>query len=160
VKSVTHVVGVDPGLVHTGVVSLLFKPDQREILVIDRVVQGLDARAVKAVVPLHGVSTTVFVEDYRTRSNFAVDNQMVAGVKEMAHELSGVVVNNTGVKAVVRQPLMRLLGVWNFATTTHHQDLRSAARIAVFGMLKDDALNELVADVVRDHTNGRTWKVR
>jgi hypothetical protein len=44
--SVTHVVGVDPGLVHTGVVSLMFDPVHREIHVDHEAVVGPDATAV------------------------------------------------------------------------------------------------------------------
>jgi hypothetical protein len=70
------------------------------------------------------------------------------------------VVLNTGVKKIVKRPLMELLGVWSFATGTHHQDLRSAARIALYGMLKHEPLNRLLSDVVRDHLRGEDWDVR
>jgi hypothetical protein len=64
-----------------------------------------------------------------------------------------------GVKKVVKSPLMELLGVWDFRLKTHHQDLRSAARIALLGMLKDDHLNKLLTDVVADHLRGENWNV-
>lgn len=54
---------------------------------------------------------------------------------------------------------MNLLGVWKFSTVTHHQDLRSAARIALFGMLKNEETNRLLADVVADHLKGSDWDV-
>jgi hypothetical protein len=61
---------------------------------------------------------------------------------------------------VVRRQLMELVGVWSFTTSTHHQDLRSAARIALLGMLKHAVTNELLADIVADHLKGTTWQVK
>jgi hypothetical protein len=151
------VVGVDPGLVHTGVVSLLFKPDAKEILVSDRVVLGPNAADVKAAVPLCGPAPHIFIEGYRPRSHYDSDQRMVSAVSEIRAATKGTVLQNTGVKKVVKQPLMELLGCWKFSTVTHHQDLRSAARIALLGMLKDDLLNSLLTDVVRSHLAGRTW---
>jgi len=157
--SVTHVIGIDPGLVHTGLVSMLFKADCRELVISDRVIDGPDARAVLAAIPLNGVRPVKFIEGYRSRSNFYGDNKMVATVAEMAKVTRATVVQNMGAKQMVRRPLMELLGVWRFATPTHHQDLRAAARIAIYGMLKDDGMNALVASVVRDHLDGRTWQI-
>jgi hypothetical protein len=54
---------------------------------------------------------------------------------------------------------MELLGVWKFKTPTHHQDLRSAARILLLGMFKDPQLNKLIADIVRSHLRGKDWSV-
>jgi hypothetical protein len=152
-------VGIDPGLVHTGLVSLLFSDDNRTINLQDRVIAGPDARAVRASIPLLGAKPVKFIEGYRPRSNFYGDNKMVQTVAEMAREIGAIVVPNMGAKQIVRQPLMELLGVWKFSTVTHHQDLRAAARIAIFGMLKDDELNEVIAGVVRDHVDGRTWRI-
>ena len=49
-------------------------------------------------------------------------------------------VDNTGAKKIVTRELMELLDVWKFPTT-NHQDLQAAARIALFGALKDTGLN-------------------
>ena len=84
---------------------------------------------------------------------------MVSAVTEFRKELGGTVLQNMGVKKVVKSPLMELLGVWNFNTPTHHQDLRSAARIGLLGMLKDDILNKLLTDIVADHLSGEAWDV-
>jgi hypothetical protein len=158
--NVTHVVGVDPGLVHTGVVSLLFKPAQRSVLVSDRVVLGPDPDATRDAVPLCGVEPRIFIEGYRPRSHLHTDAEMTKAVLEMKKALPGSkVLLNTGVKKVVKPQLMELLGCWKFGTVTHHQDLRSAARIALLGMAKDEELNKLLALVVSDHLEGRTWDV-
>jgi hypothetical protein len=159
-SNVTHVVGVDPGLVHTGCVRLVFEPDTHLVLVETEVVLGPDAVRVRDWArPKAKTSPTIYIEDYRTRHHYAPDPEMVKAVAEMKKVTAGVLLANTGVKKVVRQELMELLGVWRFSQTTHHQDLRAAARIALFGMLKHDTTNRLIADVVRDHLDGRTWQV-
>lgn len=166
--NVTHVVGVDPGLVHTGCVSLAFIPNLREINVEHEAIAGPDAAAVN-LFPANAwgalrhnisyVKPSIFIEGYRPRSSFNTDKRMVEAVASIRKTTMGKVLDNTGVKKVVKQPLMELLGCWKFGTVTHHQDLRSAARIALLGMLRDEEMNRLIADVVRDHLNGRTWQV-
>ncbi len=156
----THIVGIDPGLVHTGVVRMVFEPGSKKVYVSHEAIVGLDTAGVQQwIEDLPAGDPIIFIEGYRPRGNLHGDNRMVAAVSEMRAATGGTVLNNTGVKKVVRRPLMELLGVWSFSTVTHHQDLRSAARIALLGMLKDDDLNSLLADVVSDHINGRTWHV-
>jgi hypothetical protein len=84
---------------------------------------------------------------------------MTEAVTNFQRETRGTVLLNTGVKKTIKRPLMELLGCWAFTTTTHHQDLRSAARIALYGMVKNDTLNQVLYSVVRDHLEGRTWHV-
>lgn len=159
-QETTHVVGVDPGLVHTGCVRLVFWPLHHEIQVQHEVVLGLDADKVKTFVEQQMLQpANVFIEGYRPRSNLGTDAEMMAGVRKIAATTRGTVVPNTGVKKTVKRALLELLGIWSFPTSTHHQDLRSAARIAVLGMLKDDGMNTLIADIVRDHQAKRTWRV-
>lgn len=157
--------GIDPGLVNTGAVSMLFVPEARKIVVSSFVQVGPKARPVanwlreqrpgSLVGPAH-----TFVEQYRPRIGYAQDTRMVEAQQDFRSELPRAkFINNTGSKKIVKRQLMELLGVWQFHIPTHHQDLRSAARIAVFGMLKDDELNAVVTTVVKDHLDGRTWHV-
>lgn len=166
--TVTHVLGVDPGLVHTGCVSLAFFPKMGEVHVCHEAVAGPNAAAVnqfpadawsRLPYNIGYVPPAIFIEAYRPRSAFNTDARMGEAVSRIRAATRGTVLDNTGVKKVVKQPLMELLGCWKFSTVTHHQDLRSAARIALLGMLKDDDMNRLIADVVRDHLAGKTWQV-
>jgi hypothetical protein len=162
--SVTHIVGVDPGLVHTGVVGLAFNPHTKSVLVKHEAVAGPDADAVRRWSNKHMyLPHEVFIEKYQPRSNLNSDARMTEAVVKMRQaflpETKAQVLLNTGVKKVVKQPLMELLGCWKFSTTTHHQDLRSAARIAIYGMLKDERYNRLIADIVLARLNGEAWDV-
>lgn len=157
----TQIVGVDPGLVHTGVVTLAFLPKMRQVLTAHQVVQGLDAPAVAGVIdelcPQRGVPASIYVEGYRSRGNLGHDKDMLIAVRDMVAATKGKALDNTGVKKTVKPAVLQALGVWKFSTPTHHDDLRSAARIAVLGMLKEH--NELLADVIRDYLDGRPWRV-
>lgn len=150
------IAGIDPGLVHTGVVAMSFDRAVKGVWVYSHVIDGPDVQAVKDVLDPGAV---VFIEGYRARSNFSTDQRMVSAVSDFRKGLGGTVLQNMGVKKVVKSPLMELLDVWNFNTPTHHQDLRSAARIALLGMLKDDILNKLLTDIVADHLSGEAWDV-
>lgn len=155
----THIIGIDPGIIHTGVVSALFLPDLREVRVQHEVILGLDGPAcrrwIEDQVPIRQVST--YVEGFRSRSNLGHDAGMIRGVADIRSCVHGKVLDNTGIKKVVKRPVLEALGIWKFSTPTNHDDLRSAARILVLGMLKEH--NELLADVVRDHLDGRSWRV-
>lgn len=153
----TTIVGIDPGLVHTGVVVMEFEGP--ELAVSSFVIEGTDSHAVQAcdeLGPLRLESEHVFIEAYRPRGNsYGTDPKMRALMAEFKHMLPrATVVDNTGVKQVVSQELLELLGLWRFSTTTHHQDLRSAARIGLYGALKDDALNRVVYDYVTQNEGG------
>jgi hypothetical protein len=154
---VAHVVGIDPGLVHTGCVRMVFDSMAQELLLGSEVVNGLDVPATAAWV---GHSPHVYIEGYRPRHNLSSDQRMVAGVADMRKGIPhSQVLNNTGVTRVVPATLMQMLGVWDWDQSTHHQDLRSAARIALLGMMKNPVLNQVLSARVRDHLAGRAWKV-
>jgi hypothetical protein len=158
------VIGVDPGLVHTGIVMLDFRTAVRELEVGHRLVDGLDADAARLeVVDLTSRRTfstlDIFIEKYRPRSGFSQDERMVQANSTFSTKLGGKLLPNTGVKKVVTQELMQLLHIWSFPTKTHHQDLRSAGRILVLGMMQDPALNEVLYTYCTDILEGRTWNV-
>lgn len=160
----THVVGIDPGLVHTGLVRISFWPHTRLVIVNHEAIAGPDSVATEewiynGALSVPDVKPVVWVEGYRPRSNLNTDQRMVNAVKEFASIPGARVLLNYGVKKVVKQPLMELLGVWKFSTPTHHDDLRSAARIALLGMLKDKQHNSLLTQIVKDHLDGRSWSV-
>lgn len=158
------VIGVDPGLVHTGVVMLDFFPHDKELIVGQAVIDGLDADATHDAIlaMLDGKPIDlceVFIEWYRPRSGFSTDERMVQANATFSAKLSGTLTKNTGVKKIVSKQLMELCHVWSFETTTHHQDLRSAARIALLGMMLDPLLNRVLFDYAVENVDGKEWNV-
>lgn len=160
----TLVEGIDIGLVDTGVVSMLFVPEVRNLIVRHKAVAGPDEKAVanwlRANRPVTAGVPFTFAEAYNPRVKLNTDKRMVEAMQRLKVELPRAkVIPNTAIKKIVKRELMELMGIWRFTTPTRHQDLRSAARIAVLGMLKDDDLNALVTKVVTDHLEGNTWNV-
>lgn len=66
------------------------------------------------------------------------------------HLQNSIALDNMDSKNVVKNDLLKLFKLYSFSTRSHHQDLRSAARIMLFGALKQNDTNALIADVVRD----------
>ena len=163
-----HAIGVDPGLVHTGIVRLQINIEDRELQVRTAVSlntgnQQAHARTVKDALrvlqdPIQVHS--LFVEAYRPRgNNYGTDAPMRTLMNELRLTLPHAkVIDNTGSRRVVKPALLKLLGLTSFPTT-HHQDLEAAARILVYGMLKDDALNEALADIVYARTSTDPYRV-
>jgi hypothetical protein len=148
--------------VDTGVVSLLFRPMLRTLTIEHTVISGDDADAVSDWVyhASRPAKQFVFVEKYTPRLKLDSDQRMVKAEQELRRALPDAkFLPNTGVKRVIPQALMDVFGVYSWPTVTHHQDLRSAARIALLGMVKEPRLNTIMADVVRDHLEGRPWQV-
>lgn len=161
----TIVAGVDPGLVHTGVVVFDFDPENHTLDLYHEAIDGLDASATLAALeqilyPTSPFAVTIYIERYRPRHGYDTDERMLVANAEFASTLRGTLLRNTGVKQVVTRELMEKLEVWKFTTSTHHADLRSAARIALLGMLLDQQQNQIVYDYVTDNLRGSGWHVR
>lgn len=158
------IVGIDPGLVHTGMVCFGFDSYDQRVAIRSHLVSGLNVKEISAMhrywAPLTEVPYQAVIEGYRTRSNFNQDARMIKGVGEIKNSIpSSKVLDNMGIKKIVTQPLMELLKVWKFNQISHHQDLRSAARIALLWAFKDPLGNQLVADFLRDYLEGDPWDV-
>lgn len=163
------ITGVDPGLVHTGVVGITLDTEARTWDVQEEAVPGVKDAEGKTQVDVYTTAQTcaafgeehVFIEAYRPRSHFDTDSRMQAAVRELRASIPGSkIINNTGVKQVVGKPLMQLFAVWTFVTSTNHQDLRSAARIGIYGALKDTELNAVLTQFVNDNLDGPVWTRR
>ena len=161
--SITQVIGIDPGLVHTGVVSLLFDSDNRVVTVQPHVVDGPDAVATAAWIRsthLAHEKPYIFGEKYVPRQHLNSDERMVKAEAQFLMTVPRVKwLRNHGVRTIVTQELMESLDVWRFSSVTHHQDLRAAARIALYGMCKVTVLNHVLADYTRDLLDGNPWVV-
>lgn len=157
---VSHIVGIDPGLVHTGCVRLLIDQKFKLIHHDHCVVDGIDVNAIGSWAHNVEPSPWIFMEKYVPRSNFGSDERMVKGEQQLRQSLpDSELLRNTGVKTIVTPQILWILGLTKFPQASHHQDLLSAARIAVLGMMKNQDLNRLLADIVMDHIDGHPWTV-
>jgi hypothetical protein len=144
------------------VVSLTFRPGLRQLDVEHTVYPGTDFAGLSDwIYQSHRPAKQfVFVEQYRPRLKLDSDQRMVQAERDLRLAVpEAKFLPNMGIKRVIPQSLMEVFGVWSWPTVTHHQDLRSAARIALLGMVKDQRLNNIMADMVRDHLDGRPWRV-
>jgi hypothetical protein len=160
--NVAHITGIDPGLVDSGVVGLTFKPNLKQLHIEHTVYPGTEFDGLSDWIyrSWRPAKQFVFVEKYTPRMKLDSDQRMVQAEQELRRTLSDATfLPNMGIKRVIPQTLMEVFGVWSWPTVTHHQDLRSAARIALLGMVKEPALNRIMADLVRDHLEGRPWNV-
>ena len=155
------VVGIDPGIVNTGIVVYFICPQERRVILKHTAIEGCKVEDIHAFLALIlDMSTArpwtyLFVEAYRPRSHFDTDARMGAAVneiKKMGPEVYAL--DNSGVKNVVSRAMLELLNSWSFSTKSNHQDVRSAARIAILGMLKNETLNNLLAQVVLSKIEG------
>lgn len=154
-------IGIDPGLVHTGLVILQFDAALCRLSTRWFVIDGPDAAKTRHIV--EGVGFTpnqrIFIEGYRPRLHYGTDARMLDAVKEFKAKLpTAHVLDNMGIKSVVTDDLLKLMELWNFFQVTHHQDLRSAARIALFGALKEPLLNSILTRYVQDAVDGHRWE--
>lgn len=157
------VTGIDPGLVDTGIVSLRFEIDMCQIFIDSAVHTRAPATVIAHTANiLHSPAhlNYIFIEGYRPRSHLNTDAKMTALVHDL-HQLMpyAKVLNNTGIKKVVKPRLLELLKIDKFPVATHHGDLVSASRIAVLGMLKDPNLNQLLVRVVSATLTPSPWQV-
>lgn len=157
-------IGIDPGIVHTAGALLAIYPLSRMVVTINHVVDGIKPAELDEMlkwvncVPL---TDKVFIEKYRPRSNLHHDMDMIAGVdylKRGCH--NSEVLDNTGVVKTIRPNLLKLFNLWDFQQKTHHQDLRSAARIMLLGMLRNPEINETMYHIVNDiQANASAWTI-
>lgn len=170
----TTIIGVDPGLVHNGLVAYRIDEDHGTIEIISKVHETKDTgkdkdafgddvvEAIETFIKDAGWGEVhMFVESYRERANaFSTDSKMRRLVAKINAGIPRAkVLDNMGVKKIVNVRLMRLLGLTGFPST-HHQDLESAARIAIFGALKEPALNGLISRVVIDVLDRDVWDIQ
>lgn len=151
------IAGVDPGVVHTGVTVTEFHIPRGGVKTHSRVFSKVPAIDVSDFIRGYH-PTSIYIEDYNPRSNFNNDVRMLQAVGALRQVMpQAKMVDNAGATTLVTRQLMELLGVWKFNTPTHHQDLRSAARIALFGMLKnknDPAQRAVLSRMVQLHLEG------
>lgn len=148
-KRMYYFLGIDPGVVHTAAVRLVVENVSAEAMTIRRsefVYPGLDVdQLIKGQGDWLTKADGVWVEGYKSRSNLQHDKAMQQFNGALKKDTPQIVeLNNMGIKKVITRPMMEVLGMWSFKTKTNHQDLRSAARILLYGMTKDEEFNHML----------------
>ena len=154
-----QVFGIDPGIVHTGLVELNWDFHNQELRINARSVDGITEQSVielqKRIKQCMWRKSNIIVEEYRPKSHFSTDTKMVEGQAMLKLRLpSAKIINNSGVKSIVTKELLQLLDLYDWPTT-HHNDLRSAARIALLAMLRDERANNRLAKFVETALNNK-----
>jgi hypothetical protein len=149
--SIITLVGIDPGIVDTGAVTFFLDPDKLTLDVTAEKLLGSAPEPIEEYVKRNTRDRTfTFVEAYRDRgtvfNTHGTMRQIEAALRRSLPDVE--ILDNTGVKKVVTKPLMQLLNCWDFPTVTHHQDIRSAARIALYGGLKNTEINSYLTQIV------------
>ena len=171
-------IGVDPGIVDSAVLSLTIDEDEKRYWFTHKVWTGVTKRE-KNVVSVSSeylkgltefkrrelytrpgiVHGGTYIEGFRQRGrDMRQDQRMLALVQETRKALKGSeVLDNTGMKKIVTEDQLELLHMKRFDVPTNHQDIKSAGRTALRGMIKYDESNLLLSDMVRDALDGEPW---
>lgn len=166
----TTIIGIDPGAIHTGCVALLFNPPKRTIDVTYEVIDGVDVTAVRAWVETKSPAWATFIEDYNPGNYGREDKRMSEALGRLKAEFppsdDPIVkyVDNAGINTLLPSAVLEIFQVDRFPVTTHHNDLVSAGKIALLGMLQDKGpynLRGIASNVVRDALwgSGYAWDV-
>lgn len=163
--------GIDSGLVDTGIVSVQLDFEMRGWARYIRTVPGpghpVNKQSVEDAAAETGRIASLFpgptfIEAYKPRHSFSTTGDM-SKLVTLTHRavLDSDILLNTGVKKVVTPSMLKLLNLWEFpGNATHHQDLRSAARIGIYGALKNDLLNEALYLFITEQldSGGTRWR--
>ena len=150
-----EIVGIDPGLVHTGLVHMMLDTEATTLSHTEVLYDGMPEEEIADYVRGLPALAHVYMEAYRTRSAWNSDPEMQAGIARIKKAAPRVeIVTNMGVKKVVTNELMKLLGVYTFSQKSHHQDLRSAARIGLMGALKVEPFNRALYKIATTKLEG------
>ncbi|URM86405.1 hypothetical protein SEA_GSHELBY23_8 [Microbacterium phage Gshelby23] len=156
--SIIHLGGVDPGLVHTGLVSIRADSQKRTCTVLTEIIDGPDVERVQSLSSVVLKGAQIFVEKYEDRGTvFSTHSDMrVFETKVMAALPHAKLLSNTGVKKVITDQMLD--AIVGDLPTTNHKDLESAARIAIAGGLKDPQINSVMYHLLLDHLRGESWQ--
>ena len=167
----TSIIGIDPGEVHTGCVALLFNEGDRTIDVHYAVINGVEVVEVRAWIEDMVKPAAIFIEDYNPGNFGRVSKRMSEALGRLKAEFPPAdhpyivkYVDNAGINTLIPIAVQRAFGVSRFSVSTHHNDLVSAGKIALLGMLQDKSqhnLRALVSRVVKDELwgPGHAWHV-
>ena len=151
--------GIDPGLVDTGIVTITLDNTERTVHVIATALRYADVDTVADYLINSQDLGAVFVEKYEDRgTTFTTHSEMRAFETQLKRLVPSIVLlSNAGVKKVVKDDMLERLHCLNFSAT-NHRDLQAAARIGIYGALKDPGANSLIYQCLLDSVRGEPWR--
>jgi len=167
----TSIIGIDPGEIHTGCVAFLFNEAERKLDVDFAVINGVDVHEVRAWIEDLTRPAAIFIEDYNPGNFGRVSKRMSEALGRLKAEFPPrpddapphfivKYVDNAGINTLVPVAVQKSFGVAKFPVATHHNDLVSAGKIAILGMMQDKSqhsLRLLASRVVADELRGHPW---
>ncbi len=156
-------VGIDPGIIHTGCVDYQIDTVRHRILVTYKVFSGVQVEEIADHV---GTPGALFIEDYNPGNYQREDKKMseaLGKLKLVFPESDSVrYVDNAGINTLIPKTVLAVFGSDVFPVSTHHNDLVSAGKIALLGMLQDKhdrGYRQLISDIVGSFLAGKPWGV-
>jgi hypothetical protein len=147
----------------------VFYEDNRLVDVSYLLIHDVDVEAVHDWIDEQPKPAAIFIEDYNPGNFGKIDKRMSESLGKLKAEFPPAdhpyivkYVDNAGVNTLLPTRVLNLFGVDRFPVATHHNDLVSAGKIALLGMLQDKsqhALRLLVSRVVKDALKGQPWDV-
>lgn len=169
-------IGIDPGIRDTALVAMTINVPGRTVTTRTRVWSNVvtrnqgtfhvsedflrDLRAFVDMCILGYQVKFMGVEGYRQRGrDIRQDQGMLALIQAIRHTLpSSVVIDNTGIKKIVTEDMLKLFRLNRFQERTYHADLKSAARVALKLGIQKEQVNEVLSDFVRDNLGENQWR--
>ena len=145
-------IGIDPGLVHTAGVAVQTSHVLGSFTIHTKVVDGISDSALSEMAEWaqEKAADAVAIEGYRPRGHYRGDSNMMQAIKHLQTQIPGSSqIPNMGVKKVITDDTLKLLRLWNFQPKTHHQDLRSAARIGLFHYAQVPGGSEWIYELIQ-----------
>ena len=145
-------IGIDPGLVHTAGVAVQASHVFNSFTIHTKVVDGISDSALTEMAEWAKEKAVegVAIEGYRPRGHYQGDSNMMQAIKHLQTQIPGSrQVPNMGVKKVITNDTLKLLRLWSFQPKTHHQDLRSAARIGLFDYAQAPGGSEWLYEAIK-----------
>ena len=158
-----NLIGIDPGVRDTGLVHFKIDFQLEQIEVISGAWSGVTVYEkhhaytnpdfldeIAGYCQNIGIPSYIGIEGYRQRGlNTRQDAQMLHLVQDLKATIpKSVVVDNTGIKKIVTNDLLKLLNASRFDQVTNHADLKSAARVAIRRGLQEPVVNSTLAQIV------------
>ncbi|TXJ06570.1 MAG: hypothetical protein E6Q27_03520 [Aeromicrobium sp.] len=129
--------GVAPAIDQTGIVVLDLDEDKRLATIDYTVIEQSDPVAVKEWLGQRELDD-VYIENCDPHGQIKDDDPLLKILVAIQEELpTARLLDIVGAESIVKDSTLKKMGTWTFEHNPHVQDLRSAARTALLGVMND-----------------------